>query len=349
MNNFFQDTENLHILSFLQNYRNAKIFILADEEMLNYYPKYWSSLLPSHYVMIYPQKSNEKEKSFHSVEKITSYMIEHQIDKYDLMINWGGGMICDLGGFVATTYKRGIKFINYPTTLLAMIDAAIGGKNGINLNVIKNVIGTFQSPERLFINPSFLNTLPQEECLNGFGEMVKYALVRDVVLWEEIKKLTTFDIHTLKEDWIKRCIDIKTSIVNKDFYDQNIRRILNFGHTIGHALEAYGSMQGKAIAHGHAVALGVCCESYISHIHGFITIDKANEIKNVILKFFALPYFNSDDFEHLYALAEYDKKNRGQDINVSLLKTIGSAIPNQSVTKDEILKSLEFMFRNPDQ
>ena len=331
------------ITRFLSIHDFSAIFILSDDAVAACHPTFIEELKFVCQAPIFIQKSSEENKNLQTFENISSWILQNHGDKGSLLINVGGGIICDLGGFVAATYKRGISFINIPTSLLAIIDAAIGGKTGVNLNNLKNSVGTFHSPLSIFSDTVFLETLPQDEILNGFGEMMKYALIKDAHLWDELKSCGNISALTMNAAWIKKCIHIKKQLVEEDFSDQHSRRILNFGHTVGHAIESYSIWQGRAIAHGHAVALGICCEAHISEMHHFLSASQVQEIKKTILNTFPLPNFSISDLKAIAELTKQDKKNKGGDINVSLLKSIGEAIPNQQTDCEEIYNSLQFL------
>lgn len=255
------------------------------------------------------------------------------------MINLGGGVITDMGGFIASTYKRGIPFINIPTTLLGMCDASIGGKTGIDHQFLKNIIGTFAHPEQIFVFPEFLNTLPFEELRSGFAEMLKHGLITDEKHWNDlisIKELTPEHIFP----FIERSMKIKQNVVEQDFMEQNIRKTLNFGHTIGHAVESLFLLKGKPIMHGEAVALGMICETRISFLQDLISEETANDIVENIRKFY--PHLNISGFllEEIVNLMMNDKKNTAGNINFSLLTGIGTSTFNCSVNLENIKNAL---------
>lgn len=334
----------ISLLDFLEERRIRRIFILADDKVVDYYPHFWNPLLSRIAFTIFPVVSSEDNKNLKLAEQIWEKMLEDNIRSEDLLVNWGGGFISDVGGFAASVYKRGIPFINVPTTLLGMIDAAIGGKNGLNLFHLKNMIGTFRMPEKTMLDFKFLETLSWQDILNGFGEMTKYALIQDKSLWEELKSGFSAGLSSIHTSWIEKSVRIKESIVEEDPYDLDKRRTLNFGHTVGHALETYTLQAGKAITHGHAVALGLCCECYISYLHHFMNRNTAEEVKEFIVPLFPLPQIPRKDFVKICELMFYDKKNNAEGINFTLLKEIGFAVPNQQSDTEEILESLKFLF-----
>ena len=256
-------------------------------------------------------------------------------------------MVMDLGGFVSSTYQRGIPFVNIPTTLLSMIDAAIGGKNGINLNSVKNAVGTIKLPQEVIINPQFLMTLPPQQLLNGFGEMLKYALIGNKALWDELKILQSIHYQDIKKDWIDKCVAFKENIVQEDLYDTGLRHILNFGHTIGHGIEAWAldndcrdarpCVSTENIPHGHAVALGMVAESYLSMKYGLLSSSEYDEIRDTIIRFYGsyLQNIENQNILKIVSFCLHDKKNLDGRINITMLEGIGHASPNHWVSKEE--------------
>ncbi len=284
-------------------------------------------------------EAGEEMKTLETAAQLWEILTEFETDRKALMINLGGGVITDMGGFIASTYKRGIPFINIPTTLLGMCDASIGGKTGIDHQFLKNIIGTFAHPEQIFVFPEFLQTLPFEELRSGFAEMLKHGLITDESHWSDlisIKELTPQNIFP----FIERSMQIKQNVVEQDFTEQNIRKTLNFGHTIGHALESLFLLKGKPIMHGEAVALGMICETRISFLQDFISEKTAKEIVSNIQKYF--PHLDITKFsvEEIVNLMKNDKKNSAGNINFSLITAIGSSTFNCSVSLEDIENSL---------
>jgi 3-dehydroquinate synthase len=329
---------------FLMKNNFSSLFFIVDHKVSETHPHCLTELITDCPVFSYKIKGGENGKNIKSVTAIWKEMLKDNIDKDALIVNLGGGKICDIGGFVAATYKRGVRFVNIPTTLLAMLDAAIGGKNGVNVGNIKNAVGTIQLPQRVFTDPYFLGTLPQREIMSGFGELIKYALIGDKLLWEELRELKKINCHAIQYEWITKAANYKKKIVEEDLFDERKRHILNFGHTIGHALESYCLIKKKRLSHGHAVALGICCEAWLSYLHNYITQEDAVDIKEYIIHHFDIPELDYDDFASIYELCKNDKKNSGKLINVSLLSTIGKGIPDQQTNEEEIKESLAFLF-----
>ncbi len=219
----------------------------------------------------------EENKNIATAVEVWDILTEFKADRNSLLINLGGGMVTDFGGFVASVYKRGIRFINMPTSLLGMVDAAIGGKNGVDLNEIKNIIGSFSFPVATFIEPQFLNTLPEREFKSGLAEMLKHGLIYNRNHWREIIDSNELNSENIK-DLIKESVQIKLEITEKDPFEKGLRKILNFGHTIGHAIESEFLLTEDPLLHGEAIAIGMLVETILSAENELITNDELNEI-----------------------------------------------------------------------
>lgn len=320
----------------------SKIFILVDENTHDHcLPILLPNLVTDAPFEIVEIEAGEENKNIHSATQIWEIFTELEADRKALLLNLGGGVVTDLGGFVASTYKRGIRFINLPTTLLAMCDASIGGKTGIDHIYLKNIIGTFALPEAILFYPEFLKTLDFTELRSGFAEMLKHGLIADAAHWKDltsIEKLTPDSVAP----FIKRSMEIKEDVVSKDFKEQNVRKILNFGHTIGHAVESLFMKNGNLIPHGEAVALGMICETHISLLTGLIELEVSSEIISKIKRLF--PYIDISQFKNaaIMDLMFNDKKNAGGHINFSLINGIGSCLFDQKVNVDHIMMALDF-------
>ena len=335
-NSFILQTYS-QLLDFITAHQIHKIAILCDERVWHLYPDYFNFLnevAEVHYISI---EATEKNKDIESVVFGWNFLLEQQFDRNSLLMNWGGGTICDIGGMIAATFKRGIRLVNIPTTLLSMIDAAHGGKNGINLQYQKNVIGTFYLPEKVIVDTAFLKTLPKKELLNGFAELIKYALIGNKILWEELKQLTKINCKTIKQQWIDDTIAFKMKLVEEDLYDKGARQILNFGHTVGHAIERLYAEKKRTISHGYAVAMGICYESYLSYKQGNLTINDCKEIQQFILRFFKPLHFTESDITALTNYCFDDKKNIKGDLGFIFLSETGKV--SKSIINDEILKT----------
>lgn len=265
--------------------------------------------------------AGDEEKNATSLHHIWSKMQFHGVDRSNLLINLGGGVITDIGGFAASTYKRGIPFVNIPTTLLGMVDAAIGGKTAINLSKIKNQVGTFKHAETVIIYPPFLETLPDEEKRSGYAELVKTALVFNKSLFQQLMNMDFMD-H-FDDEIIRMAAGLKQAVTQKDFLDRAERQCLNFGHSIGHALEALYFSHGKELSHGYAVAAGILCEAYISKWVTKLPHEDFEDIQKHILEGFPKVAFSVEDIQNILALIKHDKKNYDGKIQMSLIKGIG--------------------------
>lgn len=303
----------------------SKIAVLVDRNI----SKLCLKLLPElNNNLIIEIPTGEKNKTIATCNFIWEQLTLHNFDRKSVLINLGGGVIGDMGGFCAATYKRGIDFIQIPTTLLAMVDASIGGKLGVDFNVLKNQIGLFSNPKSVIINPIFLQTLTVNELHSGFAEVIKHALISNKNLWKE---LTSTSFKKLKwEKIIIRSIEIKNTIVNSDPKEENNRKKLNFGHTFGHAIESYYLDIGNPILHGEAVFMGIILESAIS----VLSKQEKKEIKDYIYTNFKLPKLPAKD--KLIPFLMNDKKNQKHKINFSLLSGIGSCTIDNLFAFDEL-------------
>ena len=303
----------------------SKVGILVDEntkrDCLHKLPKIENSI-------IIEVPSGEINKSISSCNYIWKQLSEHNFDRDSLLINLGGGVIGDMGGFCASTYKRGIDFIQVPTTLLAMVDASVGGKLGVDFNRLKNQIGLFNNPASVLILPEFLETLPENQLKSGFAEVVKYALISDKNLWKKIISDPFNEMNWRKI--IETSINIKNKIVLSDPYDKQERKKLNFGHTFGHAVESYYLEKGTPILHGEAVLMGILLEVEIS----LVSQEQNNEIKNYILSHFSLPF--TSNRSDLLPFLMNDNNHKVGKINFSLLTNIGSCSVDNLFSKDEL-------------
>lgn len=285
-------------------------------------------------------ETGEKSKSIETIVRLWTLLTESGADRNSLLLNLGGGVVTDIGGFTAATFMRGIDFINMPTTLLAMVDASVGGKNGINFKDYKNQIGTFDEPKAVFASPVFLKTLPVDEIRSGFAEVIKHALISDQSKWEEVKSIQQIE----SVNWfgiIKESIWTKNKIVNSDYRDKHLRKALNFGHTIGHALESYSHQHSSnPLKHGEAIAIGMIGETYLSQHHCGLDERVATEI----IGFIRNHYSNDIDFdtEAIISLMKGDKKNTSDKINFSLIGAIGKPEINQSFDEALVRKALDY-------
>ena len=288
-------------------------------------------------------KPSDTNKNLESTAHVWKELSDNGCSRHSCMINIGGGMVTDLGGFAASTFKRGIDFINIPTTLLAMVDASVGGKTGINLNGLKNEIGVFNDAKAVIIDADFLKTLDRENILSGYAEMLKHSLICDEKMWAEHVMFDFSDIDYKKLlAMIGDSIRVKEGIVNEDPHENGIRKALNFGHTIGHAFESMAMRKGTPILHGYAVAYGIVCELYLSCVLMGFPTEKLHQTVRFILDNYGRMTITCDDYEELYGLMKHDKKNTGNDINFTLLENIGGIRINQTTTKKLVCEALDF-------
>ena len=314
----------------------SNVVVLTDENVEKHYPDYFSDLSEDVSVDKIVLPVGEQSKSIETTVQIWQYLADKQCDRNTFLLNFGGGTVSDLGGFVASTYKRGVRYANVPTTLLAMIDASIGGKTGVNLQHLKNAVGTFYFPDiQLPADISFLETLPREEVLSGFGELVKYALIGSADLFDDLRKMQS--LSDIRTEFVELCRKFKQEVVEKDPKDEHLRHILNFGHTFGHALESYAAKIGKPIAHGIAVAQGLYYESRLSMQHGLLPKAEWQRIADFLPKFFLIPEITPDFLEQLLPYMQNDKKNHDGTLNFTLLDQIGHGIPDYAITATELL------------
>ncbi|HLV52011.1 MAG TPA: 3-dehydroquinate synthase, partial [Flavobacterium sp.] len=311
----------------------SKVFILTDNQVneycLPYFLQQFSVDLPFEIIEV---ETGEEQKNIETSLQLWNILAEFQADRKALVLNIGGGMITDLGGFVAATYKRGIHFINIPTSLLAMVDASVGGKNGVNLASLKNMIGTFTQPQLVIIDVRFLETLPVNQMRSGLAEMFKHGLIADISYWNQLKnlsELTTEDLELL----IFHSVSIKNEIVLQDPEEKNDRKLLNFGHTLGHVIESYclENPDIPTLLHGEAIAVGMILEAYISFKKGLLTKNLYTEIKETLNLMYEPIVFNENDIEICSSLLIHDKKNENGKIRFTLLEDIGKGIINQTV------------------
>lgn len=287
--------------------------------------------------------SGDENKNIEAVVKIWQYLSEHGATRKSLMINVGGGMITDLGGFVASTFKRGMRYINVSTSLLGAVDAATGGKTGINFMGLKNEIGVFAPADQVLINIDFFRTLDDKNLRSGFAEMVKHALIDTREEWNEILKfdLENVDFDKLK-DLVSRNIQIKERVVEQDPYEANIRKALNLGHTFGHAFESYSYRTKTPVLHGYAVMWGLLCELFLSHVKLNFPKDDLLKLKYLIKEYYGASNIECSDYEALFELMTHDKKNDSKEINFTLLSDVGDIHINQTATKEEIFNCFDF-------
>ncbi len=319
----------------------SRKFILVDENTIQHcLPVLMSSVPSLRQAEVVEIESGESNKTIEICIRVWEVLTELNADRHCLLINLGGGVIGDLGGFVASTYKRGIHFVNVPTSLLAQVDASVGGKVGVNLEDFKNQVGVFNNPQAVYINPQFLNTLPRNHVMSGFAEMIKHGLISDT---EHFHTLVQFDLSRLDllEPLIEKSVRIKNKFVLEDPTENNVRKCLNFGHTTGHALETFShENQSNGLLHGTAVAIGMICEAWISVQLTGLTPEEFDEISDFVLNNYPPFHFDAVSHHRIIEIMQNDKKNFGDRINFTLLSTIGSAVYDQEVSADKIIDAL---------
>jgi 3-dehydroquinate synthase len=316
----------------------SQILVLSDENTSEKcYPRV-APILPKHAHHRIP--AGERFKNLDTCRFIWQVLTSRRFDRHGLVINLGGGVLGDMGGFAAATYKRGLRFIQVPTTLLAMVDASVGGKLGIDFNNFKNHIGLFGEPESVIIWPEFLHTLPEKELRSGFAEVIKHCLIADREAWGKQVCLANWK----DQDWtavIRHSVAIKADIVGRDMRETGDRMALNFGHTIGHAIESYRLGSGSALMHGEAVALGMMAESWLSKEAGLISKEDFEAIKAYLRGIYTEVTFNNTYPDELWELALQDKKNRGGKIRCTFIEGPGSFRVKQEVSKSSFMESLK--------
>ena len=338
---YFGEDNYQSLNKFIEENNYSTIFILTDTNSNEYcFSKFLPFLATEKTIEIIEIESGESEKNINTCVELWNILTELGGDRKSLLINIGGGVITDIGGFVASTFKRGIDFIHIPTTLLAMVDASVGGKNGVDLGNLKNQIGVINVPKMVIIDTFYLKTLPQNEFLSGVAEMMKHGLIYNYNYWTHFSKLKDPQFDYL-DQLIHRSIEIKNEIVMQDPTENGIRKALNFGHTLGHAIESYflENENKKTLLHGEAIAIGMILESYISWQKELLSAAEYLEIKNAINRVFEIIIFEENDLQPILDLLIHDKKNEYGKIQFALLDGIGKVKINQEVENELIIKS----------
>ena len=325
----------------IANNKYSSLFIIVDEHTNELcLSKFLPQLAAEVPIEIIEIESGEGIKNITTCVEIWSILSDLGADRKSAIINLGGGVITDIGGFIASTFKRGIDFINVPTTLLGMVDASIGGKNGVDLGNLKNQIGVINVPQLLLIDTSFLETLPQREMRSGLAEMMKHGLIYDKNYWQQFLDLSQLNFDDL-DPLIYRSVEIKNEIVKQDPTENGIRKALNFGHTLGHGIESHFLETETPLLHGEAIAIGMILESYISKEKGLLTNEEFNEIKYIITNLFDEHLITDNDVQAIQDLLIHDKKNEYGKVQFALLNGIGKIIINQSVENELIISSFK--------
>lgn len=319
-----------------------RLFVLADETTARLclpLAEDCDALKKAQVITIPPSDTN---KTLDSLAHVWAELGRLGATRHSLLVNIGGGMVTDLGGFAASTFKRGIAYINIPTTLLAMVDASVGGKTGINFNGLKNEIGVFNNASCVILDTAFLRTMDAANMLSGYAEMLKHGLINTEEMWAE---LMTFDIEHPDLDRLRRMVArsvaVKERIVLEDPTERGLRKALNLGHTAGHAFESL-AMRRSPVLHGYAVAYGLVCELYLSALKEGFPTDKMHQTAAFINGHYGKMPITCDDYPTLLELMTHDKKNVAGTINFTLLGGIGDIKINRTATKDEIYEALDF-------
>lgn len=339
---FTKETEQ-SLTKAIQQIPFDKLFILADENTQRFcFPRIReiNGIKGTEPILI---KAGDIHKTLETLAFVWKTLSEQGASRHSLLINIGGGMVTDLGGFAASTFKRGIPYINIPTTLLSMVDASVGGKTGINFNGLKNEVGVFAPARYVLIDTGFLKSLDRENLCSGYAEMLKHGLLSSEKHWAELINfnIENPDYHRL-QDLVAQSVQIKEQVVKQDPFEKGIRKALNLGHTVGHAFESLSLEQERPHLHGYAVAWGLVCELYLSCIKTNFPKDKLRQTVQFVKAHYGVFTFDCKQYDRLYELMTHDKKNEAGIINFTLLEGIGQIRINQSATKEEIFETLDF-------
>jgi len=337
---FERDLDSL--ASFIDEQRYSQILVLVDRNTNDHCLPILQQAIPNmNDYDIIEVDPGEENKNIDFCIGVWKTMLDFGADRKALMINLGGGVVTDMGGFAASTYKRGIDFIQIPTTLLSQVDASVGGKTGIDLDNLKNIIGTFTQPRAVFISAQFLKTLDERQMRSGFAEVIKHGLIFDETLFEQTK--ATDLVNDPLDDIVFRSVSIKNEVITQDPTEMGLRKILNFGHTIGHAVEGYSMLHDEnPLLHGEAIAIGMICEAYLSTKLNGLSQDALMDIVKSFDAIFTRYTMQSDWYAELISLMRNDKKNEGKQIGFALLASIGKCDYNIYVDEDAIIESLDF-------
>ena len=286
--------------------------------------------------------ATDRRKNLDTLVHVWESLQQGKATRHSLLINLGGGMVTDLGGFAASTYKRGINFINIPTTLLAMVDASVGGKTGINFGGLKNEIGVFNDAEFVLLDTNWLRTLDEENIRSGYAEMLKHGLIADETMWAELINFNLAQPNLRQlASMLNKSVRIKERIVAEDPHEKGIRKALNLGHTFGHAFESW-AMKRQPVLHGYAVAFGLIAELYLATTQTDFPTERMRQTVNFIRAYYGSLPITCNDYPELIELMHHDKKNRGNEINVTLLGGIGDIRIDQTITEEDIKEALDF-------
>ena len=320
-----------------------RLFILADENSYIHCRHLLNNSAGTGEAVEIVVPPDDINKTLENLSRVWRELTIRGATRHSLLINLGGGMVTDLGGFAAATFKRGIKYINIPTTLLGAVDAAVGGKTGINFEGYKNEIGAFYPAEYVIISSNFFKTLDRSDLLSGYAEMIKHALINSADDWEEILTFSFESIDYVQlNQLLYRSVVIKQKIVEEDPYEFGIRKALNLGHTTAHAFESFALSSKRAVPHGFAVAWGIIVELYLSYKTSDFPKERLKKTVDFIRQNYGILDLSTDNYETLHQIAKHDKKNRGETINFTLLSDIGDVLIDQQVEKSLFFEALDF-------
>ena len=337
--------------SLLSDLPEGQLFVLTDSHTKVHCLPLFAEFIGENPYHLLTLEAGEEHKNLASVQVVWDFLLKHHATREAILINLGGGMITDLGGFAAATYMRGIRFVNIPTTLLAMVDASSGGKTGFDYQGVKNAIGTFTPPLATLIHPEYLHTLPAKELLSGFAEMLKHALIANKEEWVKLLQLAQEELQ--QDKWVEALsttgalqasMAIKEKVVEQDPRETGWRKILNFGHTIGHAIES-AALDNNPQPHGYCVLWGMVAEVYLSVVKAGCSREVLQQLTQLMLQYYGRPQCNCKQREQLIQRMYQDKKNSAnQTPNFTLLRAVGEPVINQYVTQPEIDEALEYLF-----
>ncbi|SFC90898.1 3-dehydroquinate synthase [Flexibacter flexilis DSM 6793] len=336
----FYSAPDAALAEYLAQVPYSQLFVLLDKNTKKHCYPLVKPHLPKHTLLEIP--AGELHKNLETCQQIWHKLGAVAADRHALLLNVGGGVIGDMGGFCAALYKRGIRFVQLPTTLLAQADAATGGKTGVDFEGFKNQIGVFAEPLSVWIFSDFLKTLPERELRSGFAEVIKHCLIADATRWDKLRR---YDLHEQPFlELVQHSVAIKQQVVAQDPTEKGLRKILNFGHTIGHAVESHFLTKPakEQLLHGEAIAVGMICESFISQQKGFISEKELAQIEEFIYVYFGKITLSEEDLTAIVPLVSQDKKNKQGKIMCSLLQKIGEANYDQAITTKDIKEALNF-------
>ena len=342
-NIIFSQQIETELENIINRFAVGKVFLLTEETPAKLCLPLIQNLIDHYQIRVIEIKGGETHKSIRSVEQVWEVLSKYGADRKSLLINIGGGMLTDLGGFAASTFKRGMAFLNIPTTLLAQVDASLGGKTGFNFNGLKNEIGVFNEPDTVIINTNFLKTIDNENFLSGYAEMLKHGLIKSPEHWTE---LMAYDLKHINyealQEIIAHSVAVKEWHVVNDLTEKNIRKALNFGHTVGHAFESYALHQNRPVLHGFAVVYGMIAELFLSVKKCGFDEKLLQSVAGWMLDKYGKFEIATSDYETLYELMTHDKKNEGNRINFTLISKIGQVEINQDCSKELIFEALDY-------